>query len=326
MGDFARQHTSRRLETLGFTRGRTANSERAGKLWRALGLDQASRVLEILQMSTTKPPTASAASSDASSSERQTASIYDFPAYYDLIFGSDWKAEFDFLKEVFVKHVEGRCSRLFEPACGTGRLMFRFAKSGFHCDGLDLNEAAVEYCEKRMRRHGLRGTAWTADMTDFSVRKPYDAAFNTINSFRHLPSEKSARGHLDAMAAAIRPGGIYALGLHLTPLQGEPTETEQWSARRGNLQVNTSMWPKSKEPKKRVEQFHMRFDIHRPTGSMTIDDVLVLRSYTAKQMKSLIRSVPEWSIDDVYDFRYSIEDPIEIDEWTEDVVYILKRK
>ena len=25
------------------------------------------------------------------------ATIYDFPKYYDLVYGSDWKAEFDFI-------------------------------------------------------------------------------------------------------------------------------------------------------------------------------------------------------------------------------------
>src|SRR6187549_671346 len=48
--------------------------------------------------------------------------LYDYPRYYDLVFGSDWKAEYDFLLEVFDKHAAGRVRRVFEPACGTGRL------------------------------------------------------------------------------------------------------------------------------------------------------------------------------------------------------------
>ncbi len=49
------------------------------------------------------------------------ASIYDFPAYYDLIFGSDWAAEYRFLTAAFDKHVivpkgKGKVKRLLEPA------------------------------------------------------------------------------------------------------------------------------------------------------------------------------------------------------------------
>ena len=29
--------------------------------------------------------------------------LYDFPKYYDLIFGSDWKAEYDFLLAAFAR-------------------------------------------------------------------------------------------------------------------------------------------------------------------------------------------------------------------------------
>ncbi len=32
--------------------------------------------------------------------------LYDYPKYYDLVFGSDWKTEFDFLLACFDKHEE----------------------------------------------------------------------------------------------------------------------------------------------------------------------------------------------------------------------------
>lgn len=257
------------------------------------------------------------------------ASIYDFPAYYDLIFGTDWAAEFRFLAAAFDKHISGRKKgaklRLIEPACGTGRLVYRMTKNGYPCDGFDLNEKAVEFCNARLVKHGLKPSAWVADMRSFESKKAYDAAFNTINSFRHLATEQDALDHFRALAKAVRPGGIYALGFHLTPKKGTPTDEESWSARRGHLVINTKMWPKCKNPRKRVEEFHLRFDVYRPTASFRIDDVLVLRSYTHPQFQSMIDKT-DWLIEEVYDFRYSIDDPIEVDDWSEDVVYILKRK
>ena len=258
--------------------------------------------------------------------EELTGNIYDYPVYYDLIFGSDWVAEFKFLEAAFKKHVTGKTKRVFEPACGTGRLLYRMAKAGYTTAGLDLNDKAIAYCNERLKKHGLKETAWVADMCDFTVKKPFDAAFNTINSFRHLNSEKATVAHFQAMASAIRPGGIYALGFHLTPLEGIPTDEESWSARRGNLQINTRMWPRDKDPKTRIERFNLRFDVYRPTGSVRIDDCLVLRSYTWKQFATMIKKVPEWTVEAAYDFSYDIDEPIEIDAATEDVLYILKRK
>lgn len=258
--------------------------------------------------------------------ETVNESIYDFPVYYDLIFASDWVAEYRFLEAAFKKHVDGKTKRLLEPACGTGRLLYRMMKGGYQAAGLDLNPKAIEYCNARLRKHGMKETAWVADMCDFAVKKPFDAAFNTINSFRHLTTEKLAVEHFRAMAQAIRPGGIYALGFHLTPLRGTPTDEECWSARRGNLLVNTRMWARDKDTKTRIERFNLRFDVYKPTGAFRIDDCLVLRSYTYKQFASMIKKVPEWTIETAYDFSYDIDEPIEIDGETEDVVYILKRK
>ena len=142
--------------------------------------------------------------------------LYDYPKYYDLIFGSDWAAEFKFLKAGFEMYAKRPIKRLFEPACGTGRLMIQFAKAGFEVAGNDLNGKAIDYCNERLVRHGYPATAFVGDMADFTVKKKVDAAFNMINTFRHLPTEKLAEAHLHCVAESLNKGGLYFLGLHLT--------------------------------------------------------------------------------------------------------------
>jgi SAM-dependent methyltransferase len=254
-------------------------------------------------------------------------SIYDHPQYYDLIFGSDCAAELRFIERCQERMLKGAKTRLFEPACGTGRLIYRLARRGQRCDGLDLNARAVEFCNQRLQRYKLPGRVWVADMTAFEVDRPYDLAFNTINSFRHLLTEESARRHLECMSAAIRPGGIYLLGLHLTPTDCEPTaDQERWSARRGHLQINTYMRPAKHEPRRRLERFAIDFDLYTPSRQWRISDVLQLRSYTAKQFQSLVDSVPTWSIESTYDFCYRLDRPMEVDGCSEDVLYLLRRQ
>ncbi|MCA9221507.1 MAG: class I SAM-dependent methyltransferase [Planctomycetales bacterium] len=253
------------------------------------------------------------------------ASIYDYPRYYDLVFGSDWKAECDFLQACFDRFATGTVRRVFEPACGTGRLMFRLAKAGYDVSGLDLNERAVEFCNERLARHGFARSAFVADMTDFRVRRKVDAAFNTINSFRHLLSERAARAHLQCVAEALRKGGLYLLGIHLTPTRGRPSSEESWSARRGNLAVNTQMWELDRDPIERIERFAMQFDVYTPTRHMRLDDELVLRAYSMTQFQQLVDSVPSLRIVETYDFHYEIDQPIEVSETVEDVVYVLKK-
>ena len=97
------------------------------------------------------------------------ADLYDFPKYYDLVFGSDWRAEFDFLTACFEKHASRPIRRLFEPACGTGRLLIKLAQAGYEVSGLDLNPHAVDYCNRRFARHGLASPAFVGDMSDFRL-------------------------------------------------------------------------------------------------------------------------------------------------------------
>lgn len=253
-------------------------------------------------------------------------SIYDHPKYYDLVFGADCAAETKFILGCADQFLTRPAKRFFEPACGTGRLLYSLARRGHAVDGLDLNPKAIDFCNARMERHGLPYRAFVADMADFRVRQKSDIAFNTINSFRHLPTEAAARGHLESMAGAIRAGGLYLLGVHLTPTEEEPSEGEAWSASRGHLTVNTKMWTNSRDPKKRVERFGIRFDIHRPSGSVRIVDELVLRSYTVRQMDALIRHSGWWETIETFDFGYNLKHPITVDATSEDVVYVLRRR
>lgn len=252
-------------------------------------------------------------------------SIYDFPKYYDLLFGSDWKAEFDFLQACLPRHAARPVKRIFEPACGTGRLLIKLAKSGYEVGGNDLNEKAIDFCNARLKQNKLEPSTTVGDMADFRVKKKYDAAFNFINTFRHLPTEASAEAHLHCMAAALNKGGIYALGLHLLPTRGDRMEEESWSARRGHLAITSYMWSKGIDRKQRMEHLGITLDIYTPTKHQRIVDHMDYRTYTKQQFQALLKKVPEFEVAETYDFSYNAEEPVEVSASTEDVVYLLRR-
>jgi SAM-dependent methyltransferase len=253
------------------------------------------------------------------------ASVYDYPKYYDLVYGSDWKAEYDFLLACFTKHAKGEVKYLFEPACGTGRLLVKLAAAGFNVSGNDLNPKAIAYCNSRLERHGFPPAAVVGDMSNFRLKHPVDGAFNTINSFRHLTTEAAAHGHFQCMAKAIRPQGIYVLGLHLTPTAGEPVEEESWSARRGNLTVLSRLWVTARDEQKRREMVGMSYDIYTPTRQFRILDQSCFRTYTAEQLMRLLKRTPDFEVTSIYDFGYDINQPIEINPSSEDIVIVLRK-
>jgi SAM-dependent methyltransferase len=253
-------------------------------------------------------------------------SIYDHPAYYDLVYGSDWKTEFDFLLACQERYCQRPKPRFLEPACGTGRLIYRLAKQGHEVSGLDLNAKAIAFCNQRLNKFKLPASAFVGDMCDFTLAQPADFAFNTINSFRHLQSEQLAERHLHCMANALSDNGIYLLGFHLSPTQGEAIDEESWVARRGNLQVNTQMYLTKRDQSQRLEYFATVYDIYSPESFFQIQDTLAFRTYQAAEFQQLIDETARFDILETYDFSYEIDLPIEINEETEDVVYILRKR
>lgn len=254
------------------------------------------------------------------------SSIYDFPKYYDMIFNADWAKEVRFVDAAFQKHALRPVKRVFEPACGTGRLLIKLAKLGYEVSGNDLNPKAVDYCNRRLRRHELPESVTVADMSDFRLKRRVDAAFNLINTFRHLGTEEQAEGHLRCMAEALQPGGVYLLGLHLLAGKGELMDEESWTGRRGGTSVTSYMWTKELDRKGRMEHLGMNIDVVTPTTELRIEDEMHYRTYTMTQMRDLIARVPQFEIAETYTFHCDINKPERVSEWSQDVIYVLRRK
>jgi SAM-dependent methyltransferase len=215
---------------------------------------------------------------------------------------------------------------VFEPACGTGRLLIKLAEAGYVVSGNDLNERAVKFCNDRLKRKGFPESTVVGDMSAFKLKKKVDAAFNMINTFRHLLTEEQAVGHLQCVADSLNKGGLYMLGLHLIPTVGERLEDESWSARRGNLAVNTYMWSKGIDTKKRAEALGLKIDVYTPTKHIEIEDEMIYRTYNAKQIVAFLAKVPELETVAVHDFAYDLDDLVTIGSQTEDIVLVLRKK
>jgi SAM-dependent methyltransferase len=252
--------------------------------------------------------------------------LYDYPKYYDLIFGAEWREEFVFLRECFHLWARRPVQRIFEPGCGTGRLLIKLAEAGYDVSGLDLNPKAVDYCNERLERHGYAPSAFVGDMAAFKLKKKVDACFNMINTFRHLPTEQAALQHFQCIADSLNKGGIYVLGLHLTPQTVQQCTEETWTAARGPLKVVSRLWSIGTDLKKREERIGVTYTVTTPTKQFRIEDETMFRTYTAAQMQSLFDATPALKLVETYDFRYDLDWPIEIDADTEDVVYVLQKQ
>jgi SAM-dependent methyltransferase len=255
----------------------------------------------------------------------EPTNCYDYPQYWDLAFRSETKPEADFIQAVCSKYCAFPVRRMLEPGCGGGRLVVEMAARGYDVTGFDLSEPAVNYLNQRLRRRGLQANVVLADMADFRFLRRFDLAFNTFNTFRHLTSEAAARSHLEAVAASLRPGGVYILGLHLLPPDADPEDCERWSARHGNTKVTVTLRVLSFDRRRRIEVIRFNLLVRSATRTLRLRSDYDYRIYTAGQFRKLLLSLPQWELCDVYDFWYEIDCPLQLNNDLGDTVFILRK-
>ena len=162
------------------------------------------------------------------------------------------------------------------------------------------------------------------DMRNFRFRRKFDAAFNLINSFRHLTTGRGAVSHLRCVAGALRRNGIYVLGLHLTPTSRVPASKEVWEARRGSLSLKSCMWTIDRDLRQRKERLGFSYTVRMPSRQFRVASELVFRTYTVNQFTRMIRNSGVFETTAVYDFGFKGEQKLGPD--TEDAVVVLRKR
>lgn len=257
-----------------------------------------------------------------------SASWYDYPQYFDMVFRDETASEVAFLEAAFRRYAVGPVDRLYEPGCGSGRLVVALAARGYDVIALDNHPAMLDYLRRRLRRGGRQADLILGDMTDYVVSPPVDAAFCTFNTFRHLTSAEGAERHLRNVARSVRPDGIYVLGFHCLPMDVDPDSTERWTANHGGTRVSVTFQVTDFHRRQRLEDIRVSIKATRASGKMTrIRSEFSLRIYTPNQAKALLRDVSDvWELVAIHDFDYDIDTRRRVDRELIDAVFVLRRR
>ncbi len=268
---------------------------------------------------------------------------YETPLYYDIIFDTETEKECDFLEAVLERYgarAPGRsnrrqAARVLEPACGSGRLVVGMAARGYEVTGFDLSEGALAFAKTRVQRtrrtkapaKALAKRARLAHGLMQSFRFPgrFDMAHCLVSSFRYLLSEDDACSHLEHVAKALRPGGIYVLGTHVTDYQNDSIARERWVASRGDVEVvcNIQGWPANRRTRR--ERMRSRLVVSRRGEITRYETSWHFRTYGVRQLRSLLAKVPALEHVATYDFDYDLDRPTDLGTERLDQVLILRR-
>jgi SAM-dependent methyltransferase len=254
------------------------------------------------------------------------ANWFDYPQYYDIAFQAYTPQEADFIEAACRRYCPFTARRFLEPACGSGRLVTELAARGYEVTGFDLSQPALSYLRRRLARRLLHAETFEAEMSNFRLARPVDAAYCTVNTFRHLLTEQAARGHLECIARSLRPGGIYVLGLHLLPLDADTEDDVRWMEWRGETKVTVTLRFLRTDRRRRIGDVQVCLKARRRSKELRLRHDFQLRTYTARQFRRLLNSVPSLELCDVYDFRYNIPQPFAPNNEMAYSVFVLRRR
>lgn len=117
-------------------------------------------------------------------------------------------------------------ARILDCACGTGGDAIALARSGFAVWGADGSPGMVATARRRGREAGVdvdfAVSTWEELPQAYS--EPFDAVFCVGNSISHALGERGMTAALNAMRAAVRPGGLVVIdSRNWEKLRAEPS-------------------------------------------------------------------------------------------------------
>jgi len=262
--------------------------------------------------------------------EQTPADWYETPLYYDIIYDADTRKEGRFLEAIAKKFsISKSTSKILEPACGSGRLVRELARRKWEVQGFDLNPKMLEFCRARCNRLQFKPTLWIGDMKKFSPSKNerVDLIHCLINTFRYLLSEGEARTFFESVQRALRPGGVFVLGLHLTDYSRRNCEHERWVMQRKKARVvcNTRTWPPNR--RQRTENLRTRLKVTEGGKVWNQETLWTYRTYSLPElMKTIAQAAPQLKLKGLYDFNYDLNQSQEVQTAANDVILILQKK
>lgn len=258
--------------------------------------------------------------------EKTARDWYAHPKYYEAIFGPDTDREMDFLESVNREHGTGG-KRWLEPACGAGRLLEEGARRGYSLVGYDLSEPMLEHARARLGAElASRVQVHASRMEDFcppALEGTFDFAFCLVSTFRYLDSEKAARSHLESVRRLLKPGGVYALGFHLTEYAREVPEKERWKGRVGREDVVCLTSEGIPDRAQRRSAMHNTLRIKGPSRAFSVKTDWFFRTYDLPQATRLFRSAGLRARAQ-YTFDYRLDQPVRRGALRLDRVFILQ--
>jgi SAM-dependent methyltransferase len=167
------------------------------------------------------------------------AKPYENPRYYEIAFSfRDIPHEVDVFEEAISRYSKIPVRRVLELGCGNAPHIEELAARGYSYVGLDTSGEMLAYSREKAKRAGAVAEFLEVDMVGFSLEEPVDFAYNMLGSL-YVGSAADLSAHFDAIARAVRVGGLYFLDwcVEFTPIS---KSSQTWHLEDDDTRVDTT--------------------------------------------------------------------------------------
>jgi len=229
--------------------------------------------------------------------------IYDEPELYQLACAyRDVPAESGALLTWLDTHATsgGEVRSVIELAAGPAEHARELAHRGLHATALDHTAAMCAYAAAQAKADDVDLDVVEADMRDFRLTDAagaparFDLAITMLNSVCHLFTLDDLVDHLTAVAAHLKPGGLYIVELaHPADfLAAEPRTSSDWTIDAGGVHAQVRWGGREDriDPLTQVTDEHMMIKVTAADGTVrTVSDVVPNRFWTLTEFTAAVR-------------------------------------
>ncbi|MFL5352380.1 class I SAM-dependent methyltransferase [Archangium sp.] len=256
--------------------------------------------------------------------------FYERAELYDIAFSfRDIGGEVDVLTGWY-RSMTGRPgpARVLELGAGPAQHAREFVRRGAEGWALDMSAAMADYARARAAADGVRIEVVMGDMTAFELARRFDLMLLMINSVGHLMTDALLVRHLECVARALTPGGIYVMEVahpadDANHPEGEPPR--QWSAQRGQTTVDIR-WGRLEDPldrEHRIRTHTVELNANIAGRPVSFVEQVRLRAWKRQAIDEAIQRVGGFSTVRVYG-DFSPDVPLEHSAaWR--MIYVMQR-
>ncbi len=217
----------------------------------------------------------------------------EFARHYDrfMLEYIDYKGWVDYLEKIFRK-LKAEPKTILDLACGTGIPTMLLAGRGYRMTGVDRSREMLEVLENK--RWGFPVRTLQADMTDFKLAEPVDAAICLYDSINYLLSEEDVKQCFSCVRQALKQGGLFVFDMNtvysLSVFWGNRTSPR-------NVGGICSVWQNSYDEQTRISTLHLTFwEEEEGTGlkpactPKKFEEVHQERAYSRHEVKQCLKA------------------------------------